>query len=74
MSNPYIINYKEEGIKLVKTFISSRGTRITINIPDRTPEEQAIRDKQIEHDLRAIYKRLEAEGKADIFKQKKEVS
>lgn len=34
---------------------------VRVIIPDRTPEEQAIRDKEIEDNLRAMYKRREYE-------------
>lgn len=39
-----------------ETFITSRGTTVIVNIPDRTPEEKAERDREIERNLIAIYK------------------
>lgn len=40
-----------------------QGEHFTIKviIPDRTPEEQAIRDREIEDSIRAMYKRWENE-------------
>lgn len=34
---------------------------VRVIIPDRTPEEQAIRDREIEDSIRAMYKRWENE-------------
>lgn len=39
-----------------ETYKSGKYT-IIVNIPDRTPEEQAIRDREIEDSLRAMYLR-----------------
>lgn len=52
-----------------KTYIDGKFT-VTVNIPDRTPEEQAIRDKEIETGLIALYRKLEREGRADFLKVK----
>lgn len=42
-----------------ETFISSTGYKVTVNIPDRTEEEEKERDRQIKRDLISIYKRNE---------------
>lgn len=46
-------------IKLKETFVSSTGYKVTVNIPDRTEEEEKERDRQIKRDLISIYKRNE---------------
>lgn len=53
-------------------FITSRGTKIKVNIPERTPEEQKQRDREIEHNMIAIYKKLEKEGNLHILNKKME--
>jgi hypothetical protein len=42
---------------MTETYITKRGTTVIVNIPDRTPEQQAIRDKEIEQALISIYRR-----------------
>jgi hypothetical protein len=50
-------------IKLKETFVSSTGFKVTVNIPDRTEEEEKERDRQIKRDLISIYKRHESTKK-----------
>lgn len=59
---------------MVDTFISSCRIKVTVNIPDRTLEEQAIRDREIERSIIAIYLKLEKDGKLHILNKTKEVS
>ncbi len=48
-----------EVINLVKTFISSKGIKVKVFIPDLTEEEKRKRDREIERSLISIYKRNE---------------
>lgn len=48
---------------MTKTFTTDRGMTVTVSIPDRTPEEQLVRDKEIEQSVIAIYRKMEREGK-----------
>lgn len=48
-----------EVINLVKTFISSKGIKVKVFIPDLTEEEKKKRDREIERSLISIYKRNE---------------
>jgi len=38
-----------------------------VNIPNRTPEEKKIRNREIKDDLLGIYRQLEIDGKAKEF-------
>ena len=48
-----------EVINLVETFISSKGIKVKVFIPDLTEEEKRKRDREIERSLISIYKRNE---------------
>lgn len=48
---------------MTETFVSSTGFKVTVNIPDRTEEEEKERDRQIKRDLISIYKRHESTKK-----------
>lgn len=52
---------------MVKTFVTDKGMEVTVNIPDRTPEQQKERDKEIEERLTALYKSMVANGRGYIF-------
>lgn len=51
----WIIYY--EVIKLVEIFVSSKGIKAKIFMPDRTEEEERKRDREIERSLISICKR-----------------
>lgn len=53
---------------MTETYMDGNYT-ITVHIPDRTPEEQAIRDREIEESLRSSYLRMKAKGEAKIFEK-----
>jgi hypothetical protein len=55
---------------MTETYITKNGTTVIVHIPDRTPEEQAIRDREIEESLRNLYLSMEAEGRAAIIDNK----
>lgn len=55
-----------------ETFISDRRMTVTVNIPDRTPEQQKERDKEIEQSMVALYKKIVARGGGGIYKSNKE--
>lgn len=52
---------------VVETFVSSKGVVITVNIPDRTEEEQKTIDREFQQNAAAFYRKLLTEGKADFL-------
>lgn len=46
-------------INLVETFVSSRGIKVKVFIPEKTEEEERKRDREVERNLISIYKRNE---------------